>query len=492
MHEIAGIDLNLFPFLFIFSEIGKNVVRFLLDNKEIITTLAALVALVAVFIKFPYGKALNSFRKILGRFFQKNENHDPPLVCTMPHAIERKEMYDLRKAFKAKETKVIVITGDIKGGKTWLGDMFLNYILKKRIKFKKYSVMRYDLSTITSGEEFLNRVSSAFKEQGKERLHIHMSGEYGPDNVQQTLVSELDSTNSVLFLDNFDPDKNREVLDLINSAAKFCGKTKIIIVSPTTPEGFDHADIAYGIIKEVNIDCYNLAEVMDILQECGIRCSPEDALKIKKKTNGNPYWVAHFIYYVKKNDKSDLSNFDYMSIFEEPEVQDVEQKIINLRYRRVYQNLDEKTKIVSQILSALCFPCALEDLQNLYNQFLSETKMSDEYKKIRLETSLNDNFRYNLINMEDNTYFLDDSIKELIYLDFTLKERFHEYAQKYFEEKSSESAIYKEEYHFQMERYKEITEIRCPECGKTISKKSRTCKYCGVILTGYDDQTRIY
>lgn len=177
MHEIPGIVKNSFPFLFTFSEIGENIMRFLLDNKEIITTVGALAALVGVLIMFPYGKTLSSFLRIVGQFFQKTDNCSSPLIHTIPHAIKRKEMSDLRKAFKTKETRVIVITGDIKSGKTWLGEMFLNYILKKRIKFKKYSVMRYDLSAITSREEFLNRISNAFKEQGKERLQIHMSGE---------------------------------------------------------------------------------------------------------------------------------------------------------------------------------------------------------------------------------------------------------------------------------------------------------------------------
>jgi AAA+ ATPase superfamily predicted ATPase len=491
MHR-TGICLNLFSYLFTFSEIWGSIKNFLLENRELISVLGILTAFLPIFIYFPYRGALKFLLNTVGRFLQNNENYSSPPIRTTPRAIKRKELSELRRSFKNKDTKVIVITGDIRSGKTWLAEMFLKYVLKKRIKLRKYSVMRYDLRTISSKEELLTRISNSLKEQGKERLQAHMIEKYELDEVQKTLIKELNSTRSILFLDNFNPDTNRPVLDLINSTMKFYDSAKVIIVSSILPREFDCVDMVHGIVKNVNVDCYNLAEISDILAEFMITHSVEDTEIIRRKTNGNPYEVALFIHYLQKHEVSDLSDFDYMSIFEEQQVRDVEERIINMRYRRVYLNFDEETKIIPQILSALCFPCTLEDLQNLFNQFIPETGMSDEYKEVKLKSCLNDNLEYNLVCKEGDTYFLDDSIKELIYHDFSLRDNFHEKAKEYFEKKSSESPLHKEEYYFQKEKYKEITEMKCPKCGKTVSKKDRTCKYCRFDLGKMYDDTQIY
>lgn len=200
----------------------------------------------------------------------------------------------------------------------------------------------------------------------------------------------------ILFLKNLDPHIHEDILDVISSTMWFYDKTKVIIISETCPEKFS-TDKLHEIVKVVNVNYYNLAQLKQILDEHGIRYSFENITEIKEITKGCPKIIKNLISLLKKRRICDLTtNKDWISIFCEPEMKAVKQEIVYKRYLKVQKNLREDMQIIPQMLSALYFPCTLEDLQILYNQFFSEMEMTKGmtkgYKKIRLESCLEDIF----------------------------------------------------------------------------------------------------
>ncbi|KYK35562.1 MAG: hypothetical protein AYK19_10555 [Theionarchaea archaeon DG-70-1] len=458
----SRISFNFFPFLFTLLGIWESIRNFLVSNERIIFIFGSIAGIVVIFIIFPYRKTLRLLRNVKNSIFRnakENYHYLNIYVHFIPFYIKGKESYELKKIFKNKKTKVIVITGDVEGGKKYLLEKFLSGLQTKRIKLKNYHLLRYDLRNIKSKEDLISRISNDLKERGRERLHRYLNEGHPFDEIQKTLIQELNLEPIILFLKNLNPHKHEDILDVISSTMWFYDKTKVIIISETCPEKFS-TDRLHEIVKVVNVNYYNLVQVKQILDEHGIRYSFENITEIKEITKGCPEIIKYFISLLKKRRIYDLTaNKDWISIFYEPKMKTVKQKIVNKRYDRVYLRLEEDMRIIPQILSALYFPCTLEDLQILYNQFFSEMEitkgMTEGYKKIRLESCLEDIFGYDLVGKEEDTYFLDDPIKEKVYDGFTLKGKFHKIAMKYFEKKSSESPIYEEEYHFQRTKYRE-------------------------------------
>jgi tetratricopeptide (TPR) repeat protein/DNA-binding MarR family transcriptional regulator len=323
-----------------------------------------------------------------------------------------KEILKIKNSLETEDQKIVVIYGIPGIGKTSLASKVISEFSGRRnlfwYRFHRWDTMR---SILLPFSEFLANMQ-------RRRLKSYLTGKHTLDfnNIFQILEDELDQSNTILVFDDFQRIKE-DIAEFFSLLIEILGRIRgvhVIIVGRRILPFYDRSDvIVKKLVGELQLDGLDESSSRQLLKLKDIN----DVLfkKIYELTQGHPLFLELISSVKDITDKKDIKRYIYEEIF---------------------SNLEEREKILMNILSVFRYPVTSSAV------FIEED-MDIEVLDSLVERNLVQEIAYDM-------YDIHDLVREFFYIRLppNIRQRYHLEGSKYYIEDGSTLASIEAQYHF--------------------------------------------
>jgi tetratricopeptide (TPR) repeat protein/predicted transcriptional regulator len=322
-----------------------------------------------------------------------------------------REIQKINRWLTSEDQKILVIYGIPGIGKTSLASKVISeYTGRMHLfwhRFHRWDTMR---SILLPFSEFLAKMQ-------RRRLKSYLSGKHSLDfnNIAQILEDDLDNSQTILVFDDFQRIKE-DIAEFFSLLIEILSRIKgvyVIIVGRRILPFYDRSDvIVKKLVTELQLD--GLDETSSRLLIKLKVVDDELFKKIYELTQGHPLFLELISSVKDLTDKKDIKRYIYEEIF---------------------SNLEEREKILMNILSVFRYPVTSQAV------FIEED-MDIEVLDLLVERNLVQEIAYDL-------YDIHDLVREFFYIRLppTIRERYHLEASKYYIEEGSTIGSVEAQYH---------------------------------------------
>ncbi len=323
-----------------------------------------------------------------------------------------KELSSLKSWLESEDHKLIVLYGIPGIGKTTLAGKVIREFSDKNhlfwYRFHRWDTMR---SILLPFSEFLAKTR-------RKRLKSYLTGKHNIDlnDISQILEDELNNSQMILIFDDFQRVKE-DIAEFFSLFLELLSRIKgveVLIVGRRILPFYSRSDVVVKkLVAELRLDGLDETSSRKLLKLKDI--DDEMFKKIYELTKGHPLFLELISSVKDLTDKKDIKRYIYEEIF---------------------SNLQEREKILMNILSVFRYPVTSSAV-------FIEDDMDIEVLDGLVERNLVQEIAYDI-------YDIHDLVREFFYIRLppNIRKRYHLEASEYYIEDGSTMASIEAQYHF--------------------------------------------